>query len=628
MNIITLDFETFYDTSFSLSRLTTEEYIRSPDFELIGVGVKVNRDPAYWVSGSRETIFSELKKLPWKQSMLLCHNTMFDGAILNWFCRISPSRYLDTLCMARALHGVDVSSSLKVLAERYEIGKKGEEVIHAKGKRLADFTSEDLARYGEYCINDVELTYKLFSKMGHNFSEQEIDLIDTTIRMFTHPILYVNQDLLQERLAELRKEKLDLLGSLKEKLKCDNEEDVRQKLASNKKFAEVLTELGVKPPMKTSLTTGKETYALAKNDEGFIELTEHEDTFIQHLCAVRLGTKSTIEESRIERFIQIGERNNGRLPIPLKYYGAHTGRWAGSDKVNFQNLPSRDKKKKTLKNAVVAPDGYTVINCDSSQIEARVLAWLAGQDDLVAMFAEGRDVYSEFASKIYKRTITKADPVERFVGKTCILGLGYGTGATKLQHTLKTQPPGAIIDDDMAKNIVNLYREENDKIPKLWKECDTYLENLISWPVEEDDHEPIADYSIGKHKCVIATPEGILLPSDFYIRYSGIHKNTKDKKTQVVYKSRKGPVSIWGGGVVENIVQALARCVVGEQMLKIGERYRPALTVHDAVVCVVPDDEVEEATEFIVQCMKTPPDWATGLPVACEAKYGKSYGDC
>jgi DNA polymerase I-like protein with 3'-5' exonuclease and polymerase domains len=628
MNIITLDFETFYDTSFSLSRLTTEEYIRSPDFELIGVGVKVNRDPAYWVSGSRETIFSELKKLPWKQSMLLCHNTMFDGAILNWFCRISPSRYLDTLCMARALHGVDVGGSLKVLAERYEIGKKGEEVIHAKGKRLADFTPEDLARYGEYCINDVELTYKLFGKMGHNFSEQEIDLIDTTIRMFTHPILYVNQDLLQERLAELRKEKLDLLGSLKEKLKCDTEEDVRQKLASNKKFAEVLTELGVKPPMKTSLTTGKETYALAKNDEGFIELTEHEDTFIQHLCAVRLGTKSTIEESRIERFIQIGERNNGRLPIPLKYYGAHTGRWAGSDKVNFQNLPSRDKKKKTLKNAVVAPDGYTVINCDSSQIEARVLAWLAGQDDLVTMFAEGRDVYSEFASKIYERTITKADSVERFVGKTCILGLGYGTGATKLQHTLKTQPPGAIIDDDMAKNIVDLYREENDKIPKLWKRCDTYLEHLITWPQNKEGTAPHKNYYIGKHNCVLATPEGIRLPSDFFIRYNEIDNVTEEGKSRVVYKSRKGPVSIWGGGVVENIVQALARCVVGEQMLKIGERYRPALTVHDAVVCVVPDDEVEEATEFIVQCMKTPPDWATGLPVACEAKYGKSYGDC
>ena len=628
MNIITLDFETFYDTSFSLSRLTTEEYIRSPDFELIGVGVKVNKDPAYWISGSRETIFSELKKLPWKQSMLLCHNTMFDGAILNWFCRISPNRYLDTLCMARALHGVDAGGSLKVLAERYEIGEKGEEVIHAKGKRLADFTPEDLARYGKYCVNDVELTYKLFGKMGHKFSEQEIDLIDTTIRMFTHPLLYVNRELLQERLTELKEEKLGLLGSLKEKLNCANEEDVRQKLASNKKFAEVLTELGVTPPTKTSPTTGKDTYALAKNDEGFIELTEHEDTFIQHLCAVRLGTKSTIEESRIERFIQIGERNNGRLPIPLKYYGAHTGRWAGSDKVNFQNLPSRDKKKKTLKNAVVAPDGYTVINCDSSQIEARVLAWLAGQNDLVTMFAEGRDVYSEFASKVYDREITKADPVERFVGKTCILGLGYGTGATKLQHTLKTQPPGAIVNDVMAKNIVELYRKENDKIPALWRQCDTYLEHLITWPQNKEGTAPHKNYYLGKHKCVLATPQGIRLPSDFFIRYPDIDNVTNESNSRVVYKSRKGPISIWGGGVVENIVQALARCVVGEQMLKIGERYRPALTVHDAVVCVVPDDEVEEAVEFIVQCMKTPPDWATGLPVACEAKYGKSYGDC
>ena len=628
MNIITLDFETYYDTGFSLSRLTTEEYIRSPDFELIGVGVKINKEPAYWVSGSREEIFNALKPLPWKESMLLCHNTMFDGAILNWFCRISPHIYLDTLCMARALHGVDAGGSLKALAERYEIGAKGEEVLHAKGKRLADFTPEELARYGEYCKNDVELTFKLFEKMSGHFSEPEIHLIDLTIRMFTHPMLYVDSDLLQARLSELKQDKLDLLGGLKEKLKCQTEEEVRQRLASNKKFAELLIELGVEPPMKTSLTTGKETYALAKNDEGFIALTEHEDTFIQHLCAVRLGTKSTIEESRIERFIQVGERNNGRLPIPLKYYGAHTGRWAGSDKVNFQNLPSRDKKKKTLKNAVVAPDGYTVINCDSSQIEARVLAWLAGQDDLVTMFAEGRDVYSEFASKVYERPISKADPVERFVGKTCILGLGYGTGALKLKHTLKTQPPGADLPEDECRRIVEVYRQENDKIPTLWRTCDTYLDHLIQWPQKKDGSGPRGKYHIGKHKCVLATPEGIRLPSGFYIRYPGIHNDTSESNSRVVYESRKGPVSIWGGAVVENIVQALARCVVAEQMLKISERYRAALTVHDAVVCVVPDDEVKEATEFIVQCMMTPPDWATGLPVACKAKHGKSYGDC
>lgn len=622
MNVITLDFETYYDTGFSLSRLTTEEYIRSPEFEMIGVGVKVNDASTYWVSGSRETIFNELKKLPWRDSMLLCHNTMFDGAILAWFCKISPAMYLDTLCMARALHGVDAGGSLKVLAERYEIGEKGEEVIHAKGKRLADFQPDELHRYGQYCINDVELTYKLFSKMGKHFSQQEINLIDTTIRMFTHPMMYIDTQLLQERLTELKQEKQHLLAGLIDKLKCADEEEVRQKLASNPKFAALLKEFNVEPPMKVSPRTGKETYALAKNDEGFITLTEHEDTFVQHLCSVRLGTKSTIEESRIQRFIDVASRNNNRMPIPLKYYGAHTGRWAGSDKINFQNLPSRDKKKKTLKNAIMAPDGYVVINSDSSQIEARVLVWLAGQTDVVQMFAEGRDVYSEFATKIYKKQISKADPIERFVGKTCILGLGYGTGAKKLQHTLKTQPPGAVIGLNEAKRIVNIYRDENDKIPDLWSECDGVLSNIALWPMDKES------YHIGVQKCVMATPDGIRLPSGFYIRYPELKLDTSENQSRMVYKSRKGPVNVWGGGVVENIVQGLARCIVAEQMLMIGARYRPSLTVHDSVVCIAPEDEAEEAIKFIVQCMNTQPEWAHGLPITCEATFGKSYGEC
>jgi DNA polymerase len=434
--------------------------------------------------------------------------------------------------------------------------------------------------------------------------------------------LYVDTDLLKDRLVELKQEKQDLLASLKQKLECADEEEVRQKLASNQKFAALLQELGVDPPLKISPRTGKETYALAKNDEGFIALQDHPDTFVQSLCGVRLGTKSTIEETRIQRFINVASRNGNRIPIPLKYYGAHTGRWAGSDKINFQNLPSRDKKKKALKNAIVAPDGYVVINSDSSQIEARILVWLAGQDDVVEMFAQGRDVYSEFASKVYGFPVSKENPVERFVGKTCILGLGYGTGAAKLQHTLKTQPPGAVVDLEEAKRIVHIYRDENHKIPDLWNECDAVLADIAAWTPGKKP------YSIGRHDCVTATEEGIRLPSGFYIRYPGLHMDTSEVKSRMVYESRKGPVNIWGGAVVENIVQGLARCVVAEQMLMIAERYRPSLTVHDSVVCVVPEDEVDEAMEFVVQCMNTKPDWADGLPITCEAKYAKSYGDC
>jgi DNA polymerase len=620
MQLVTLDFETYYDVGFSLSGLTTEEYIKDERFQVIGVSIKIDQSEAKWYTGGQ--VKEALDNIDWKNSALLCHNTQFDGAILSFRYNIIPGLYLDTLCMARAIHGVDVGGSLAFLVEKYNLGRKGTEVVDAKGKRLEDFTSQDLAQYGEYCKNDTELTHKLFQILAPDFPENEVKLIDLTLRMYTEPVLEVDDALLQDRLDDIQTEKSQLLQGLMKRLECDTEECVRAKLASNKQFAELLIELGITPPTKISPTTDKETYALEKGDTGFLELTEHEDPFIQELCRVRLGTKSTIEESRIERFIGIGARNKGKLPIPLKYYGAHTGRWAGSDKVNFQNLPARDKKKKALKNAVIAPRGSLVINCDSSQIEARVLVWLAGQDDIVEWYRDGRDVYSEFASKVYGRTITKNDPVERFVGKTCTLGLGYGTGWAKLQHTLKTQPPSAVLDDLECQRLVKVYREVNDKVIKLWEECDRALKDMANWSPN------MKPYYLGRHKCLEVSAAGIKLPNGLYIYYPNLRQEKIDGKNKIVYKSRKGDITIWGGSVVENVVQALARIIVGEQMLHINEKYRPVLTVHDAVVNVVSKEEIDTAMKFITDIMSTPPTWAEGLPVACEAKYGESYGDC
>jgi len=622
MDLITLDYETFYSSDVGFKKLTTEEYVRHPEFHVIGVGVKINDGQSQWISADHATVKDYLANLTdWSSAALLCHNTLFDGAVLAWHFGIVPKFYLDTLCMARAIHGVEAGGSLAKLAERYQLGVKGSEVVSALGKKRTDFTPNDLARYEEYCKNDVDLTFNLFQKLASSFPENELKLIDMTLRMFIEPVFYVDDALLSARLTEVQEDKAALLRGLMERMGCDSEEAVRKKLASNKQFGALLEELGVKPPMKVSPATGKDTLAFAKNDEGFIALTEHEDPYVQQLCAVRLGTKSTIEGSRIERFIDIGARNKGMLPIPLKYYGAHTGRWAGSDKVNFQNLPSRDKKKKALKNAVVAPDGYEVINCDSSQIEARVLAWLAGQDDLIEAFAQGKDVYSIFASKIYEREITKANPVERFVGKTCILGLGYGTGALKLQHTLKTSPPGADLTEKECKDIVSLYRETNDKIIELWGDGDKVIEDLSDWGKTKP-------YYYGKNRCLQINSEGVLLPNGLYIRYPELHYNTEESRSQYMYKSRKGPVSMWGGSLVENVVQALARIIVGEQMLKVNEKYRVVLTVHDAAVVVVKKQELEAALEYITGVMSVPPNWANDLPVACEAGHGVSYGEC
>ena len=625
MSLVTLDFESYYTKGLGFRTQTTEEYVRDRRFEVIGVGVKIDDASTTWFSGTHAEIKEHLKKINWSEAALLAHNTLFDACILSWHFDCHPAYLFDTLCMARAIHGVDAGGSLKALALRYELGVKGDEVIHAEGKKRLDFTEEELYRYGEYCKNDVELTLSLFQVLASAFPQNELNLIDMTLKMFTEPVFHVDDVLLQDRLIELREEKMALLQTLMEQLKCKDEEAVRKKLASGKQFAAILTEHNIEVPMKESKgkkSKGKMTYALAKNDEGFLALAEHDDEFIQQLCAVRLSTMSTLEESRIQRFIDTGKRNKGRLPIPLKYYGAHTGRWAGSDKVNFQNLPSRDKKKKTLKNAVIPPDDYVVINCDSSQIEARILVWLAGQEDVVEQFANGEDVYSVFATKIYGRTITKADPVERFVGKTCILGLGYGTGALKLQHTLKTSPPGAIVTEDEAKEFVKTYRDTNDKVIELWREGDRVIKDLADWPAGKKP------YYYGKNKCLEVHPEGIKLPNGLMIRYPELHLNTEETKSQYIYKSRKGPVSLWGGSLVENVVQALARIVGGEQMLDIQKRSRVALTVHDAAVIVPLETEKDEAMKYVIECMSVPPEWARGLPVACEAKYGHSYGEC
>ena len=619
MQLVTLDFETYYDVGFSLSGLTTEEYIRHERFQVIGVSIKINEGESYWYTGDQ--VKEEINKIDWADSVLLCHNTQFDGAILSFRYGVIPGRYLDTLSMARAKHGVDVGGSLSFLVEKYNLGKKGTEVVDAKGKRLEDFSAKDLKQYGEYCKNDVELTYKLFEILAYEFPDSELDLIDLTLRMYTDPLLEVDDALLQTRLDEVQAEKSKLLQGLMLRLECETEECVRGKLASNKQFAEILQELGVEVPMKESPATKKQTFALAKNDQDFLDLCEHEDLFIQELCRVRLGTKSTIEESRIERFIGIGSRNKGKLPIPLKYYGAHTGRWAGSDKVNFQNLPSRDKKKKALKNAVVAPSGHVVINCDSSQIEARVLTWIAGQDDVVQWYKEGRDVYSEFATKVYDRPITKDDKTERAVGKTCILGLGYGTGWQKLQQTLKIAA-NTELDDLECQRLVRVYREVNNKVIEFWRVCDEALHDIASWPYEK---EP---YYLDKNKALLVTSRGIKLPNGLYIQYPGLTYDTSEAKSRFTYKSRRGTISIWGGSVVENVIQALARIIVGEQMLAINEKYRPVLTVHDAVVCVAKKDDADKAKDFIMEVMSKPPEWAEGLPVACEANYGESYGDC
>lgn len=603
MKVIGVDFETYYDQDYSLSKLTTEAYIRDPRFQIIGVSIKAGRSKAKWFCGTEQELLSFLDKhIDWAEDAVLCHNTAFDGAILSWVLGRSPRLWLDTMSMARPLHLKTTGVSLWALSRHYKLGEKGTAVLDAKGKRREDFTPEQLAEYGEYCCNDIELTHKLFKHLAADTPPLEVQCIDLTIRMFTEPKFRLNTAVLRSYLKEV--------VDNKEKLIAEANQENRDKFMSNDLFAELLIAEGVDPPTKWSEKQKKMVYAFAKTDKGMKDLLSHDNPRVQALAACRLGVKTTIEETRAQRFIDIS--NRGMLPVMLNYWGAGTGRFSGGDKVNLQNL----KRGGTLRLALEAPVGYWVIASDLSQIEARILALVAGQHDLVQVFADKGDPYCEFSSDVHGRTITKADKDERFLGKTCILGLGYYTGPAKLRETLRQG--GLVISLEEAERIVKLYRKKYSSIPAFWRKCANALDHMVmggSGYISEE-----FDIRYENHR--------VILPNGSVLHYPALeqHTNPETGETGLRYLSRGQWTKIYSGLLCENIIQALARGVIVEYLVTIGGKYGVSLQVHDEIVSVVLKSLVEEAKAFIETVMSTPVSWLPGLPVACEVKDGPNYG--
>jgi DNA polymerase len=619
MDIATIDFETYYDRDYSLSKMTTESYIRDKRFQVIGVAVKINNGKTEWYSG--DDVGKFLHALILSDKYLLAHHSAFDGAILSWHYNIKPKFWFDTMSMARPLHNMTIGCSLNALSSCYKLGQKGTEVINALGKRLEDFTSEELKQYANYCINDVELTYKLFKVLVKGYPQSELKVIDQTIRMYTEPEIELDVDLLGDHLTTIKTNKQKLVDTLATK---SSGSDVKKVLMSNVMFAELLRKVGVEPPTKVSIRTGEPTFAFAKTDKEFTKLAEHPKQIVQQLVSARLGVKSTIEETRTENLIKVSGR--GKLPIMLNYYGAHTGRFSGGDKMNLQNLPRNGVLRKSL----TVPQGKMLVACDSSQIEARVVAYISGQKDLVEAFRQGRDVYSEFASEVYGRKITKQDKLERFVGKTCILGLGYGMGAEKFKNTLSLGQGGMSVDIDIneAKRIVNLYRQKNHKIVSFWGVCDYALRGML-----HNREDSILDNMLAYDS------KGIVLPNGLRIRYPMLRR-TRDgfeyisnartyRKLKTTGKIEdKEWTKIYGGKVTENIVQALARIVISEQMIELSKHYKVLFQVHDELILITDAKKVSEAREHVETIMSMPPCWGRDLPVACESGVGYNYGEC
>jgi len=612
MDVITIDAETFYDKDYSLSKMSTTAYVLDKRFEVIGVGVKVNDEETKTYTGSKMYIAGVLAGYNWKDSYVLAHNTLFDATILSHCFGIKPKMWLDTLSMARALHGTEVGGSLKALAQHYQVGEKGSEVMNALGKRRMAFSEAELAAYMDYCKNDVDLTHALFKRMAPAFNKVEIKLIDLTLRMHTEPKLMLDRLVLEDNLYWIKQKKEKALED------CGI---TKEELMSNKKFAEVLIALGVTPPTKISLRTGKEAYAFAKKDEGLLALLEHPNTTVQVIVASRLQVKETLEETKTKRLIEVTDLCD-YLPVGLKYYGAEvTGRWsAGGDggSLQLQNV-ARDSM---IKEAIIAPEGHKIVGFDLNNIEVRVNLYIAGQQDQLDIITQGLDMYRDFGSKVFSVDYDDITKGQRFIAKTSVLGLGFGAGHKVLCKAINLGAKqfgfDVDVDEQEAKRIVDLYREINYKVKAAWYEGDKVLEAISK--------NEYYSYNPGFLELPVHGDKGILLPSGLFIKYPNLKRDSNaEGKEEWVYEGRRQVrTRIYGPKTTQNVTQAVARCVMGEAIVRISKRYPVKLTVHDSCYVVVPEDEAQEAYDFMMTEMTRTPEWAPGLPLAAEGSIGSN----
>lgn len=689
-NIVVVDFETRYSRSardwcpeaYTLSKMTTEEYIRSPLFKAFGLSMQEFKRGATVPQWYRhDEIPKILAMYDWSKTAVVCHNAQFDASILSWRYGVQPAFIFDTLSMARALRGVRGRNSLKVIAEDFGLQAKGDELILSDGAMEIDWETEK--KLAKYCNHDVALCRDVFKRFllqvgtaddlfvadmhGHEYDFddafdmanwtypiKELRLIDMTLRMYTRPLLQLDTSMLKDALHEENETREGLLKRLGV---------AESDLASNDKFAAILRGLGIEPPVKKKRPTKKNpnpegfNFAFAKNDAGFQALMAHDDDNVVTLCETRLKVKSTTERTRAQRFIDISGR--GALPVPLHYYGALTGRWAAAkgEAINMQNL----KRKSFLRKAIIAPEGHVIVVVDLSQIEPRVLAWLSDYHELLDIFRSGKDAYAMFGSQMFNIPgMTKeTHPQLRQSAKSALLGAGYGLGwasfAAQLLVGFLGAPP-VRYDKAFAKalGVTGDYIEkflswdENlialDEIPhnctkqELLVHCvaakkiiDIY--RATAYPVKgfwdqmgELIQSALADGQEYDHKgALLFRKEEILLPNGMSIRYPNL-RQTRDERGRKQWVYGEEATKLYPGKVTNNVTQALARIVMTDGLLRVSTRIPLVGTVHDEGLGIVPEKDGEGALGWMIRRMTEEPKYMPGIPLAADGGFHRRYG--
>jgi DNA polymerase len=607
MDLLFVDFETFYDrkNKYDLRSISMTEYIRHTKFKVQGMGFQYNSEPT-WL---KEPGAFLKDNFDWSRTAVVAHNVKFDGAILSWKYGIKPQMYLDTQALARAVLGPSIDGySLRRSAGYLGLEQKGE----LKTDGLAQLTVEQERTLSEYCLTDVRICKAIWDKLSPQFPQEQLWSMDWCARAFIGPKLVLDTGKLEKAVSDERIRRENAISSTGE---------TKESLASNAKFAALVASRGYAVPTKTSHRTGKTIPAFSRTDAGLREL----ETLDPVLYAGRLAAKSSILETRGAKLAAISR--TGPWPFDVQYSGAiQTHRYSGGSGAggNPQNFP----RVGPLRGAVRAPEGWQLVVGDFAQIEARLVAWLAQEPKLMAAFTQERDIYSEFASMVYGRTVTKqTDPKERMFGKTCILGLGYNMGWAKFQAKVK-QDIGEAISEEEARRVVTLYRETYFNIPKLWKRAEALLPLLREG---RRNAVPFAPFlKIGK--------ESLVLPSGLRLLYPGLRVVSRKFRgnefsnewcyDHFIKRYESEQSKIYGGKLTENLCQAIAGdlCKLAiERAVKAGVDC--VGQVHDEIIAVAPCGRAEEVAGTLKRCMEQSPPWLPTIRLKAEVGVGSNWSE-
>ena len=684
MRLVAIDFESFFSTKdgYTLTKMGPISYIRDSRFSaqlmsyIITDASTMTYDKVRVAEHDNIPAVLAALKLDAPDVVTVAHNgNGFDFLILSEIYHVVPRIAIDTMCMERWT-GVSriQNESLKSMAKFFQCGEKVEGTVISDGRKWPeDFTPDERTAFIQYCRNDTEQCFLSFKAMLPFVTADALLFSSITAKMACNPVLRLDDDMLTAYLNELSDKVTKARNDINKMFMFKSDEDFLKAIRSSASFVKMLELLGRKPPMKYSVAKSETkrkkleaegktnlseedyavyTPALAKSDLDFVAMASDADERVALLVRTRLENNSSIQRSRAETFHALAK--SGRpMPVMLNAFKAHTSRYTAgnsegsSDKLNLQNLSKRDPSQLTLRKAVQAPEGMALVACDSSQIEARILAYVANETELVDAFRRGADPYADLAEKIFQipsekihkgaKSGDKKLKAYRNVGKTGILSAGYGVGWRKYADTLLRQGVRLSSDIDqhyeMAHHAHNVYRASNPNIVAFWDTCQTVIKAMYLGYSGEfgGPNDNIFQYSVAPI-CGRDDVPTIIGPNKYTLRYFKLscEVSEKNNREEYYYTRVKGKselkTKIYGGALAENLCQYLAFALLQWQACRMTEQgIRLIANIHDSFLAICPEDEAEHTKSVMESCMSSVPDWLGDFPVACEAEIGKDY---